>query len=458
MNDYGVSISKGPSDWQICQTDGRGAELHLEGTWGYDSPVPHAAVMVRVVRESDNMPVVNWQSARMTGAHDDRQGSWELELFVPQGGLYRLETGLDTGWDRKAVWLARGDLRLHIGVGNLFVIAGQSNAAGYGRDPAWDPPALEVHSLRNNGRWDLAVHPLNESTEAADRPNAEGGVGGTSPYLAFGRRYAAESGLPVGLIPTAIGSTEISQWLPEAPGGLYENIISRIGAAGGRVAGILWYQGCSDTRDPQQADAYADRFEEIVYRTRRQLKACVPFFTFQLNRRTDGYDVGLWRRICEAQRCCAQRIPDVYLMPTIGTGLSDQVHNSSSGNVRLGEDLARQCAGVLLKGQAWQPPAVRRAVCRGCELSLEIDHVRFGLEEYQQDPGTLFHVRDEQGEIPVLGWEMETVPIRLRLQRQPGAGAVIGYDPLDGGLPIRDSATWLPLVIFAGLPIYGAEE
>lgn len=250
MNDYGVSIRKGPSDWQICQTDGRGAELHLEGTWGYDSPVPHAAVMVRVVRESDNMPVVNWQRAYMVGTHDDRQGSWELDLFVPQGGLYRLETGLDAGWDRKAVWLTRGDLRLHIGVGNLFVIAGQSNAAGYGRDPAWDPPALEVHSLRNNGRWDLAVHPLNESTDAADRPNAEGGVGGTSPYLAFGRRYAAESCLPVGLIPTAMGSTEISQWLPDVPGGLHKNMMYRIGAAGGRVAGILWYQGCSDTRNP----------------------------------------------------------------------------------------------------------------------------------------------------------------------------------------------------------------
>lgn len=145
-------------------------------------------------------------------------------------------------------------------------------------------------------------------------------------------------------------------------------------------------------------------------------------------------------------------------MPTIGTGLSDQVHNGSSGNVRLGEDLARQCAGVLLKRPAWQAPAVRRAVCRGCDLHLEIDHVRFGLEEYQQDPGRLFRVRDGQGEIPVLDWEMETVPIRLRLQRQPGTGAVIGYDPLDGGLPIRDSATWLPLVIFAELPIYGAEE
>ena len=87
MKNYGVSIRKGPSDWQICQSDGKGAGIHLEGTWGYDRAAPRAAVMVRVVRENDNMPVVNWQRARMRRARDGRQGYWDLDLFVPQGAF-----------------------------------------------------------------------------------------------------------------------------------------------------------------------------------------------------------------------------------------------------------------------------------------------------------------------------------------------------------------------------------
>lgn len=39
----------------------------------------------------------------------------------------------------------------HIGVGDLYVIAGQSNAAGYGKDSIYNPSEIEVHLLRNRG-------------------------------------------------------------------------------------------------------------------------------------------------------------------------------------------------------------------------------------------------------------------------------------------------------------------
>lgn len=57
-----------------------------------------------------------------------------------------------------------GDMIHHLGIGDLFVITGQSNSAGYGKDPIFDPPELGIHLLKNNGRWDMASHPFNDST------------------------------------------------------------------------------------------------------------------------------------------------------------------------------------------------------------------------------------------------------------------------------------------------------
>ena len=48
---------------------------------------------------------------------------------VPAGGLYRIETYMDyEGWD--GLSCTRGDMVHNVGVGDVFVIAGQSNAAG----------------------------------------------------------------------------------------------------------------------------------------------------------------------------------------------------------------------------------------------------------------------------------------------------------------------------------------
>jgi len=62
------------------------------------------------------------------------------------------------GWD--GLSSTRGDMIHNIGVGDVFVVAGQSNAAGRAKNPVEDAPELGVHLLRDSGVWDLATHPL----------------------------------------------------------------------------------------------------------------------------------------------------------------------------------------------------------------------------------------------------------------------------------------------------------
>lgn len=117
-------------------------------------------MQVRIVREMDGSVVIDWTPARLL-----EKEKWEITLCsVPAGGLYRIETCLFySSWDVRMC--TRGDMRHHLGVGDIFLIAGQSNAAGRSKTPVCDEPHPMVHVMRPNGRWDMASHPLGETTD-----------------------------------------------------------------------------------------------------------------------------------------------------------------------------------------------------------------------------------------------------------------------------------------------------
>ena len=103
-------------------------------------------------------------------------GGWNLErLFWNTSlreGLNRLETRLRTADNPAGEWSPRGIAAL-FGGSDLWVIAGQSNSAGYGRGPSEDPVELGVHLFRNSEHWALAAHPMNESTDTQHAVNRE---------------------------------------------------------------------------------------------------------------------------------------------------------------------------------------------------------------------------------------------------------------------------------------------
>ena len=141
-------------------------------------------------------------------------------------------------------------MRHFLGVGDLWVIAGQSNSAGYGRGPYQDPAELGVHLFRNSERWTLAAHPMNESTDTRHPVNREAANPGHSPYLQFGR-VLKKVARPTRVGPwcrTALGGSPLTRWNPTEPGpaDLFDNMVRCVTKVGGKIRGIVWYQGESD--------------------------------------------------------------------------------------------------------------------------------------------------------------------------------------------------------------------
>lgn len=108
-------------------------------------------VIARVVHEDNNVMVIPWTECK---AED---GIFSVELYIPAGGLYRLEARQTNGEfnpvNNNYDWAPYVGCVHHVGVGEIFVMAGQSNMSGYGRDPAYDPPEMGVHLFDNSGKW-----------------------------------------------------------------------------------------------------------------------------------------------------------------------------------------------------------------------------------------------------------------------------------------------------------------
>lgn len=464
---HGLTITEGPEDWQILQHQGGSATVRLKGTWqlhpeAIEIGVAEAHPMARVLGEDDGYPVIPWRRAVNTPGPGAQAGEWEITLELPAGGPYRIETGLDTISTQPGLaWVFRGDVRLHLGVGDVFLISGQSNASGFGRDNACDPPDTRVHLFRNRGSWDLACHPLNEATGAADAPNADRGVGGSSPYLAFGRQFANLSHRPVGLIPAALGGMPIRRWDTRQDGSLYENMLARVRASGARPAGLLWYQGESDgsPADALTTEEYLERFGHMVRQLRAELGYDIPVFTLQLNRELLPANNAGWGQVREAQRRAAREIPGVYVLPTTDCSLADGVHNSGHSNLRLGERLARQCGGVLYGTAPLAAPDIAQAQAKGATLTLRFAGLVGELTLRTGDVGLCgLTVEDGDGEIAVAAVRTDKQRpdvLEATLARAPGAGACVSYawqgNPTFS--PALDNATFLPPLSFYRFPI-----
>lgn len=455
----GVAIKTGLHDWQILQQNELGtADATVTGSWTCEGPFTKAQVMVRVLRENTGAaigPDFEWQEAST-----EADGQWHFTVGqIPAGGLYRLETILRV--DECAVeWGRRGDMCHHFGVGDVWVIAGQSNAAGYGKAPCEDEPRIGVHLFGLDGNWKLAAHPFSDSTRARYL-NTEAANGSHSPFLRFGTILHAALGYPIGLIPAALGGSPISRWVydpdSQANGDLFANMLTMLRDARASCRGMLWYQGESDAA-PESRALYGGRFQQMIDDLRSEMKQPqLPVLTAQLNRYV-GEPLSSpvhenWEDMRELQRQLAASIPGVEIIPTLDLGLSDGIHNHSDANTVIGRRMADAALGAVYgKKVHFRAPEVC-AIQQSSPTTLELHFANVsGRLHYENliDSDFPFAVRDCEGTIEILSWELQ-MPNRLvlKLAQAPKADLVVI------GAPTSNPPSNLPFDTHSFLPMLG---
>ena len=466
--DYGVTITRGAAPWQIFQQGPDGtACIRLEGKYHLVhlsqelplqfSAVPHArtTVKARVALESTGESVVPWTECTVLDSEN-----WTITFpRVPAGGLYRIETYMDyEGWD--GLSCTRGDMVHNVGVGDVFVIAGQSNAAGRAKNPVADDPELGVHVLRTSARWELATHPLGETTNALHVGHYENHNPGHSPWLHFAKHLRRALGIPIGLVPCAYGGAPLRWWNPEENGALFTNMLEMLADYGLHPKAVLWYQGEAEGYE-DSAGTYGQRFAALVRHTREALsQPGLPFLTVQLNRCVEpSFEARdrQWGLMREAQRQAARTLDGVAVVPAADLALYDSIHNAAASNLVIGERCAR-AALALCYGRDidWMAPEPETAVQTAPDtVKLRFSRIRNWLNAYEVPAALLpFDAEDAEGLVHPTAYVMDGDGLSLTFPR-PLSGAVClhGAWRMNAGAAIPCDCMRLPMLSFYGFPV-----
>ncbi len=253
-------------------------------------------------------------------------------------------------------------------VGDLWVLAGQSNMEGVGDLLDVETPHPLVHSFQSREQWAVAEEPLHWLGESprpihhaiwglpmpvSPPPRDPARAKGSGLGLTFAKTMVEANGVPIGLIPAAHGGTSMQQWEPSRKpmggGSLYGATLARVAACGGKVAGILWYQGESDA-NPADAPLYEQRMEELVQSFRADLgQPDLSFYFVQLGGFVTPADPGLitsWSAVRESQRKLSSSLPNVGMVSAVDCGLDDGIHIDTAGLKTLGRRLAAVALGT----------------------------------------------------------------------------------------------------------------
>ena len=448
-----MKILSGISEGQVLQRLGkRGASVRIQGCASCNGEPIHATISAR------GKPLKGWKS-RSVGRVT--RGAFSVELAnIPAGGPYRLELQCGKEKARVAMFF----------VGDVWLLAGQSNMEGAGSlmGAAKPHPLIRAFSMRRE--WRAATEPLHILNESPDRCHNEGlqqsseegeryrtnATKGTGVGLYFAREMMARSGVPQALICTAHGGTSMEQWDPAlaAQGGdsHYGSMLLSVRATGQPVAGVLWYQGESDT-SPRQNAEYTERMQALVAATRRDFRQpALPWIIVQIGRVLGVRDSVTWNNIQDQQRLLPQKIKALETVVAIDLALDDNIHISAKSFPCLAARMART-ADFLAYGNKKEglAPRLRAVVAGGTSQASEaesglgidvlFDHVGKGL----QCAGPLpcgFTLLDAQGQVwpQIFKTTLHGNAIRLFLGAKIPVGLQLSYGHgLDPACNITDS-------------------
>jgi hypothetical protein len=288
------------------------------------------------------------------------RGLWRINLTgLPVGGPYTITFSLGP---------ARCVVR-QVYVGDLWVLAGQSNIVG---DGVYDEPENPIGPVRvydKDSLWRMAADPLESLRQ---RPSI--GLG-----MTFAKTLYRMTKTPIGLIPAARGASCMAQWHPQASvkppaEPLYAAMQRRVNECGGQVAGVLWYQGESDATTAYAAayeKALADHFAHL----RQDFGKRLPVLYVQIGRvlsfandpNLSQHTAQAWDQIRAIQYSMFERLKNVSMTTAVDLELDNKIHHSSRGLKILGGRLAllaaRQVHGI-----------------KGIQPGPRIDAMRTGVE------------------------------------------------------------------------------
>lgn len=249
-----------PLSRQVFQRDAEEqAVLTIRGT--VNDQVDSIEAKAELVQGATQGKGTDW--IRIAGKEAIAAGAFTGKLRLHAGGWYKITVRARRG--TQVVADASID---RVGVGEVFVTAGQSNSANFG-------------TPKQKAKDDRVVYYNGNSYVPAKDPIPGGCGGGGSPWAILGDLIAESQGVPVCFRSASLTWTEVKNWMPPDTQ-LYKNLVQCVKAFGTNgVRAVLWHQGESDSLAKTPAATYCDRLKTITEGLNRDCGYPLPWFVAQ---------------------------------------------------------------------------------------------------------------------------------------------------------------------------------
>ncbi|MEX2682814.1 MAG: sialate O-acetylesterase [Candidatus Sigynarchaeota archaeon] len=303
-----------------------------------------------------------------------KRGWFAGPVTLSSGGWYRFHFELRDA-SGKLVCSTTVD---HVGVGEVFITAGQSNAANSGTTRL--APKSDLVSARGLHGWQLAKDPQPVATN-------DGG----SPWPAMADALVDALHVPIGLISVGVGGTAVATWLPDNDEARFQRPwssrllsglvgmlrldwnrwpwltklrpktenFSRLtwafkvaGVRGARA--VLWHQGESDSIARTPANIYAERLRTVIGGSRVAAGWDIPWLVARASYHVQAPAPDM-EAVARGQRSVIDASKWIYEGPTTDDLLGDEwrapdlVHFNGAGLAEHGRRWARAILETLLK-------------------------------------------------------------------------------------------------------------
>jgi hypothetical protein len=298
--------------WLFCFASLHGTEFQLRSPLDYQVFQRQTKDLgtIRIVGHlSESVPKNSFLEVRLS--EDNHAGHWQrIDSVIDGREVSALVQSKPGGWKKLEVRIANTDAEIvratveHVGIGEIFVIAGQSNSANFGEGMLTIQSGLVV--AFDGLKWKIANDP---------QPKAQGNSGSFVP--AFGDALVEKLAVPVGVVACGAGGTSVREWLPKgskfaipptiesrvekAPNGqwtckgeAYDTLIEQMKTFGPHgFRAVLWHQGESDANQKDTSRTlpgklYREYLEKIILDSRRDIGWDAPWIVAQATYHVPG--------------------------------------------------------------------------------------------------------------------------------------------------------------------------
>ncbi len=257
-------VAKAPLERQVFQRNkDNQARVAVSGSTTGDVDVVEAKAILNA--GATNGQPVGWTVVASGDVLKD--GNFAGTLTLEAGGWYTISIRARRG---KVVV---GEVKImKVGIGDVFITAGQSNSANYGKP-------------RQVARDDRVVYFDGKQFVPARDPIPGGAGGGGSAWPILGDMIVKSQGVPVCFRSATQTWTEVKNWEPGAKFKkytLYKNLVKCAGEfRNNGIRAVLWHQGESDSLAKTPAKTYAGRLKNIIDSLNKDAGHAIPWFVAQ---------------------------------------------------------------------------------------------------------------------------------------------------------------------------------